>query len=94
MQWFKNLRLHRKVRVSFITLSFLLVAIFAVAFWNNTEKMAVAQIDSTLMSAVKTVEFTLDPKVHENPESSESAKALAASQSLKLTQLAKDLDLP
>lgn len=94
MQWFNNLRFHSKVRVSFIAVSLILIAIFATAFWRNAEKMAIDEIDTKLLTAIHAVEFSVDPKVHQNVGRSGKVDDFGTDQSLMLTKLSKKLGLP
>jgi methyl-accepting chemotaxis protein len=94
MQWFNNLRFHSKVRVSFIAVSLILIAIFASAFWGNAEKMAMDEIDTKLLTAIHAVEFSVDPKVHQNVGRSGKDDSFGTDQSLMLTKLSKKLGLP
>lgn len=94
MQWFSNLGFKYKVQASFISVSLIVIGVFATAFWRNADEMAVQEIDAQLLSAIRTVEFVLDPVLHQDVGSKGKASDLSLDESIKLTKLAKQLHLP
>ena len=94
MQWFSNLGFKYKVQASFIAVSLIVVGVFATAFWHNADEMAVQEIDAQLLSAIRTVEFVLDPVLHQDIGSKDKAGDFGLDESIKLTKLAKQLHLP
>ncbi|MEG0870165.1 MAG: methyl-accepting chemotaxis protein, partial [Hafnia sp.] len=94
MQWFSNCSFRYKIQISFCVVSLAVIGIFSAAFWHNAERLLMQSIDTQLQSAITSTEFALDPNLHVQPGKEAHPSNFGVEQSLVVTRLAKQLNLP